>query len=408
MYDGPSYREDWARVVLGDRYDLQSTLGRGGMGVVFRAWDRRLAREVAVKLLAPALASDDGIRRRFRQEACDAARITHPNVVTIFDADEDGGEPYIVMECLSGETLADVTSANRPDIERVRTWARQALNGLRAAHDLGIVHRDIKPSNLLIAADGSIKIADFGIAKSVDALDVTASTEIMGSMAYLAPERLTGQPATSHSDLYSLGVVLYEVLAGTKPFRGDTPAAVSHAIVAGDHEPLWRRRPDLDRSFTESIERAMAAAPSDRFATAANMRDALLGAVPPTTASTAASTFALADVTTPIEPAPGADRTEILAVAASPAARAPGVVVPSGAPRPQPRHRRRRAAIAVAVATVVAAVVIGTVTRSHSAGSPTVSTTPTTVTPGAGGSTTQSLPAPLEHAMQQLESAVRP
>src|SRR5262249_27510845 len=156
---------------------------------------------------------DPVVRRRFADEANAAARIAHHNVVTIFDTDESDGDPFIVMECLSGVTLA-AEMAHGPRAEaRIREIGFEVLAGLRAAHDLGIVHRDIKPSNLLIGPDGSIEIADFGIAKSLSGSDHTATGDVIGSVAYMAPERLEGQAATNRSDLYSLGVVLYEAAA---------------------------------------------------------------------------------------------------------------------------------------------------------------------------------------------------
>jgi len=264
-----------AGYILADRYELRGVIGTGGMATVHRAWDVRLGREVAVKLLIPSLASDPVVRLRFEAEANAAARISHPNVVTVFDTNERDGEPFIIMECLSGATLAGPLADGPLPLERVRRIALDVLCGLAAAHDLGVIHRDIKPSNLLISGDGSIKIADFGIAKSLASVDHTATDDVVGSMAYIAPERLEGQSATARSDLYSLGVVLYEAATGARPFTGESPAAVAQAVIAGTPRPLRDARPDMDDVLAQTIERAMAKRPEARFATAAEMSESL-------------------------------------------------------------------------------------------------------------------------------------
>jgi serine/threonine protein kinase len=260
-----------AAAYLAGRYELKGLIGHGGMATVHRAWDHRLGREVAIKRLSAMLATDPSVRHRFEDEANAAARISHHNVVTTFDIDDHNGEPFIVMECLAGTTLAQELSNGALPNGRVRRIALDTLGGLAAAHDLGVIHRDIKPANLLIAADGSIKIADFGIAKSLATADHTATGDVVGSVAYIAPERLEGHAATYRSDLYSLGVVLYEAASGRKPFVGDTPVAVAHAIVGGRVTPVREVRPEIDASLADVIDRAMAKRPEDRFATAIEM-----------------------------------------------------------------------------------------------------------------------------------------
>ena len=178
------------------------------------------------------------------------------------------------MERLPGETLADRLTAGPVDPDRVRRLAHDVLGALSAAHAAGIVHRDVKPGNILLTPDGSAKIADFGIATSLDA-DPTSASHLIGTPAYLAPERLDGAPASPRSDLYSLGVVLYEALAGAKPFRGDVPVAVAHSIHEGVHPPLAEVRPELDPGLAGVVEKAMAREPEARFPSAAAMAAAL-------------------------------------------------------------------------------------------------------------------------------------
>ena len=276
-------------VLIADRYERGELLGRGGMSDVHAGFDRRLERPVAIKTLHAHMAARPDIRTRFELEARAAARLSHPNAVAVFDVGEDDGMPYIVMERLPGETLADRIAAGPVDPGWLRRAAGDVLGALAAAHASGIVHRDVKPGNILIGTDGCAKIADFGIAKSMQdatgGLDVTATGQLIGTPAYLAPERLEGAPATPESDIYSLGVVLYEALAGAKPFAGETPIATARAIAAGDHAPLSRRCPALDPRLTGAVERAMAREPARRFASAAAMADALgvdlAGARPP-------------------------------------------------------------------------------------------------------------------------------
>jgi serine/threonine-protein kinase len=378
---------------LAGRYELQSVIGSGGMATVYKAWDHRLDRPVAIKLLARALASDPVVRRRFADEANAAARIAHRNVVTIFDTDEADGDPFIVMECLSGVTVAAEMTQGRLREERIRTIALEGLAGLQAAHDLGIVHRDIKPSNLLLGPDDSIEVADFGIAKSMSGADLTATGDVIGSVAYMAPERLEGRPATYRSDLYSLGVVLYEAAAGHKAFRGDTPAAVARAVVATSPEPLRSSRAELDEVLSAAIERAMEHDPSARFASAAEMSEALRRPDLDRTVVAAAA----------VSPAP--DATEVF-----PATRSAPPATPRPARRsPRPRDRtgapvdNRRAWLLIATVAIAVLLVAALVWKPGAA--PTNSPSkPSRTTPPS----TAPIPSQLDDALKQLEQAVRP
>ena len=270
-------------VVLAGRYELRGVLGRGGLADVYDGWDQRLARAVAVKVLRPEMASEPQTRRRFESEARLAATLNHPNVVAVHDSGDDHGAPYIVMERLPGRTLLDDLLAGPLPVPRARTILTQTLDALGAAHAAGILHRDIKPGNILFDADGTVKVTDFGIAKRADTTHTTAG-EVLGTVAYLSPDRITGKPASVTDDLYAVGVVGYEALAGHRPYTGDTILSLAHAIVHGHHEPLTAIRPDLAPALTTVFERALSRDPQQRFASAAQMRAALTNPrkIPPT------------------------------------------------------------------------------------------------------------------------------
>src|SRR2546423_3234570 len=218
--------------VLAGRYERRGVLGQGGMGTVYDAWDRRLERAVALKVLRPTMAADATVRARFEAEARAAATLLHPNVVAVFDSGDDAGTAFLVMERLPGHTLRHEISGGPLSPDRVRAVLADILAALGAAHDAGIVHRDIKPGNVLFAPDGSAKVADFGIAKSAG-LDLTGTGEIVGTTAYLSPERLEGAAASPASDVYAVGVLAYEALTGRKPFPADSPAELAQAIANG-------------------------------------------------------------------------------------------------------------------------------------------------------------------------------
>lgn len=264
--------------ILGGRYELRGILGRGGMSEVRDGWDTRLDRPVAVKLLHPMLTSDPDNRRRFDSEARAAASLSHPHIVSVHDSGEQAGTPYIVMERLPGQTLADVIAGGPLPQEQVRSILDDVLSALGAAHAAGILHRDIKPANILLTDSGEIKVADFGIAKSA-ATPHTMTGQIVGTMAYLSAERAAGQPATAADDLYAVGVVGYEALTGSRPFPQENLAELARAIAEGAPVPVAAIRPDVDPGLAAVIERAMSRDSQWRFATGSDMREALAGRV---------------------------------------------------------------------------------------------------------------------------------
>jgi serine/threonine-protein kinase len=262
---------------LVDRYELRGVLGCGGMAEVRDGWDSRLNRAVAVKLLHPAFNTQPDIRRRFEDEARSAAALSHPNIVSVYDCGDDDGRPFIVMERLPGETLHDQISQGPLPAHRVRTILNDVLGALAVAHAAGVLHRDIKPGNILVASDGAtMKVADFGIAKTAGAAH-TMTGQIIGTMAYMSPERIAGASASIADDLYAVGVMGYEALTGRWAFPQDNPAVLAHAIMQAPPPSVAAERPDVDPILAGVIDRALARDPAQRFASADQVRDALNG-----------------------------------------------------------------------------------------------------------------------------------
>jgi len=266
--------------VLGGRYELRGVLGRGGMAEVRDGWDIRLDRPVAVKLMHPVFTTQPDNRTRFEVEARAAAGLNHPHIVSVHDSGEHAGTPYIVMERLSGRTLADVIARGPLPQPQVRSILNDVLSALAAAHAAGILHRDIKPANILFSALGDTKVADFGIAKSAGSTH-TLTGQIVGTMAYLSADRIAGRPATVADDLYAVGVVGYEALAGRRAFPQENLAELARAIAEDTPPRLAMLRPDVDPALAAVIERAMARDPGWRFGSAIEMRAALAGRIGP-------------------------------------------------------------------------------------------------------------------------------
>ena len=302
-----------SQTTIADRYELGERLGHGGMADVWAARDLRLRRDVAVKFLSPGVARRADGKARFEAEARSAASLNHPNIVTVYDSGEHDGSPFLVMERLPGRTLADEI-ANAPlDLERALSVASDVLAALEAAHGAGIVHRDIKPANVLLCPDGTAKVADFGIAKAASEVDVTTGRVILGTPGYLPPERLAGRPATPASDLYSVGVLLYEALSGRAPFDDPSPVAAAKAVQRELPPALAQLRPDLPAHLVAAVERAMEKDPGRRFASAAEMAEALSGPLPTETQPLNLAETAALESPPPEPPWPSLDRRPMFA-----------------------------------------------------------------------------------------------
>src|SRR5919106_728650 len=268
-------------ITLGDRYTLESEIARGGMGTVFRAHDEVLARRVAVKVLHENLSRDDDFLERFRREALSAARLTHPNIVAIYDTGSDRGDDdverhFIVMEFCGRGTVGQLLAEGPLDPDRVTAIGRIVCEALAYAHQHGIVHRDVKPANILITDDGNLKVADFGIAKAAFAGgDLTTTGAVLGTVTYISPEQAKGLEPDARSDLYSIGVVLYELLTGRSPFTGDTQVATAMQHLRAEPPAPRSIRGGIPRGLENVILTALAKDPDDRFPSAHAMRNAL-------------------------------------------------------------------------------------------------------------------------------------
>src|SRR5271168_32863 len=269
--------------LLGGRYRLDAQIGRGGMSTVYRAFDTVLERPVAIKLMHREIASDSDQLERFRREARSVAQLNDPHVVTVIDAGEepspgahdvdgDVGTPYIVLEYVEGETLKDLIRREGPlEIPQAIAYAIEIARALDAAHERMIVHRDVKPQNILISVEGGAKITDFGIARTLTEEGLTMAGRVLGTTDYVSPEQALGHPVTGQSDLYSLGVVLYEMLTGEVPFRGDSPVAVAMRHVREEVPDVQVRRPQVAAATAAVLERAVAKDLDVRYADAASM-----------------------------------------------------------------------------------------------------------------------------------------
>ena len=261
------------------RYRIIERVGGGGMGVVYRARDERLDRDIALKFLSPHLSADEVAKRRFLVEARAAAAIEHPNICTVHEiGDTADGQLYIVMACYDGETLDRRIARGPLSLDEALRIAGEMARGLGKAHDRGIVHRDVKPANVMITADGLVKILDFGIAKLTD-VGTTQTVGAIGTVAYMSPEQAFGETVDHRTDIWSLGVVLYEMLTGVRPFRGPGEQAVLVAALTAEPEPVHALRPDIPETVDAVVQRAMAKRAPDRFANASELLSALMNCV---------------------------------------------------------------------------------------------------------------------------------
>src|SRR3954469_14530616 len=253
--------------VIADRYELEELCGSGGMSTVFRARDRQLDRRVAIKILHQRYLEDPEYVERFRREARAVARLSHPNIVTVIDRGEDDGRQYIVFEHVDGENLKElVQRSGRLPVRDAVELALAVADGLAFAHTHGLVHRDVKPQNVLLSREGGVKVTDFGIARSLDVEHgVTQTGTVLGTGEYLAPEQASGKPVSPATDVYSLGVVLWELLVGDVPFTGENFVAVALRHVNEPAPSLRERRPDVPPRLEAAVDRALAKDPAHRF-----------------------------------------------------------------------------------------------------------------------------------------------
>ncbi len=285
-----------ADVRLPDRYASPRPIGRGGMGEIFVAEDTVLGRRVAIKLLDERFARDEQVRARFKREALTAAKLSsHPNIVTIFDVGEADGRPFIVMEHLSGGTIADRVRGGLVAFKEALGWLAQAASALDEAHAAGVIHRDVKPANLLLDDRDNVHVGDFGIARVAGETTsgMTAVGTILGTAGYLSPEQARGEPVTSASDVYALGIVAYELLTGGRPFEGGSATAEAAAHINQPVPYASESGTGLPREIDGVFARALAKQPHERYATAAEfveeLRRVLFGRLEPSRVAPAAA-----------------------------------------------------------------------------------------------------------------------
>jgi eukaryotic-like serine/threonine-protein kinase len=262
--------------VISGRYELLELIGKGGMSSVYKAHDRLLDRQIAVKVLHPHFTEDEEYVERFRREARSVAQLSHPNIVTVIDRGEDGGRQFIVFEYVEGENLKQLLDRTGPmPVRDALLLALQMARALSFAHGRGLIHRDVKPQNVLLNADGQAKMTDFGIARSIDVQGVTITGTVLGTSEYIAPEQARGEKVDAQTDVYSLGVVLYELLVGGVPYQGETFVTVALKHVNEPVPPVLERRPELPPRVALAVERAMAKSPDERFPSMQELVDEL-------------------------------------------------------------------------------------------------------------------------------------
>lgn len=253
--------------VIADKYKIIQKIGEGGMGIVYKAEDTKLKRTVALKFLPTALTQDREAKQRFIQEAQAAAALNHPHICTIYEVGNADGQIYISMEYIEGQTLKEKLASSPLNIEEVTDIAIQVAQGLEKAHKKGVIHRDIKPANIMINDDGHAKIMDFGLAKLSWGVDLTKTATVMGTVAYMSPEQACGEKVNQHTDIWSLGCVLYEMLAGRRPFKSTHDQAAIHSILNEEPEPITRLREDVPTGVEKILETCLQKDPCNRYRT---------------------------------------------------------------------------------------------------------------------------------------------
>jgi eukaryotic-like serine/threonine-protein kinase len=380
--------------VLAGRYRLDRHLASGGMAEVWEATDEVLDRRVAVKLLHGHLADDPALRARFHHEAVAAARLVHPAIVAIYDTCDDPGAEAIVMELVRGRTLREfLDERGRLEPVEVVHIGAEVASALACAHRAGIIHRDVKPANILLSDDGRVLVTDFGIAKVLDEPDLTRTSQLLGTVKYLAPEQVESGPVDARTDVYALGAVLYEALCGEAPFRADTQAALALARLTRDPQPPHDVVVGVPPALEAAVMRALARRPEERFATADELRTALLGVRPDqwgdhtlvTGAEALAAAGAANAATSGLGRGPGSPGDT------------PGWGTPVVTPPPERPAARRRIgpgvvlSLIVVVVLVLAALLVATTDVGHELFSP-------EDTPSSGGAVSASRLVPLAGA----------
>ena len=259
------------------RYQIVKELGKGSMGVVYQAYDPQIDRSVAIKVLRQDRLTSEAFIQRFLREAKAIGRLSHPNIVTVYDVGEDQGTIYIAMEFLEGEPLHKIMEGKRFGLQEILHLGIQAAETLDYAHRKGIIHRDVKPSNIILQSSGQIKITDFGIAHIEDtsASVQTQSGEILGTPAYMSPEQVMGQPIDGRSDLFSLGIILYELSSGKRPFGGENLTAIFHSITQTNPPEPAKINPDIPQNLSQIILKCLRKTPDKRFETGKTLAAAL-------------------------------------------------------------------------------------------------------------------------------------
>ena len=323
--------------LIADRYELEELVGTGGMSTVFRAYDLQLERRVAIKILHEHYAADPEYLERFRSEARAVAKLSHPNIVTVIDRGLADGRQFIVFEYVEGENLKEhVLHEGRLPVRRALELALAIADGLSFAHERGLVHRDVKPQNVLLNGEGEVKVTDFGIARSLHVEHgVTQTGTVLGTGEYLAPEQASGKPVSAATDVYSLGVVLWELLAGDVPFVGENFVAVALRHVNELPPDVRERRPDVSPRLAAAVDRALAKDPARRFSSMAAFAKELRAC--------------LAELDGEVAPPPRPPDDAALTMVTPPAR------ATASAPTRRPAHRRRRSTgLYVLLALVVA------------------------------------------------------
>ena len=360
---------------IGSRYELEELVGTGGMSSVFRARDRMLERNVALKVLHDHFSDDDEYVGRFRREARAVAQLSHPHIVTVIDRGEDEGREYIVFEYVDGQNLKELVRRSGPvPVRRALELAIAIAEGLAFAHAQGLVHRDVKPQNVLLSDEGEVKVTDFGIARSLE-MDggVTQTGTVLGTSTYISPEQAGGKSVTPTTDVYSLGVVLWELLTGDVPFPGDNFVTVALRHINEPPPSLLAVRPDVPPRLAAAVDRALAKRPDDRFRTMEGFEQELRRCL---TELDTGQTAVVPAQTVPL---------------ASPSAQAPTSSVRHAPVRRSGSGRGRRIALLVAVLLAVAAIVAGVIALGGGGSHPSSAG-------GGGGSGTVSSGAPVSLA----------